>query len=519
MVFKCTQWVQIASFCYRVLRKKYQRLWRMRRTKLKILLLMCICWLTIKAELDGGDVCSEDFCARPDLCAYVFTFGKGENGVCPAVSNAIQSVNDIEDDIDLLYERFRESNRAIDLVKQGQDNILSLIYQQNEVIGELESRVDMNDGGTGGYLDSLMDQIETIKENLTDLYARSVSVQQIIREDREAHNTQLQVLERKISQLEAKNTFFEGELTRLASLIAADQENGKWRTDLRCGSSFPLADGTPAECNPDSDYPCCSSIGWCGNTRDHCSCGNCIDYRTTGQENRKWRDDLRCGSSFPLADGTPAECNPDGEYPCCSSIGWCGNTWDHCSCGNCIDYRTAGHENGKWRTDLRCGSTFPLADGTPAECNPDGEYPCCSSIGWCGNTRDHCSCDNCIDYRIAGQENGKWRADLRCGSSFPLADGTPAECNPGSEYPCCSSIGWCGNTWDHCSCDNCKDYRKSNQKWRDDFRCGSAFPLANGSPAECDPNGEYPCCSPYDWCGNTGDHCSCASCVDYRTRK
>ncbi|XP_070577779.1 uncharacterized protein [Ptychodera flava] len=366
---------------------------KMRLTNLEILLLMCICWLTIKAELDGGDVCSEDFCARPDLCAYVFTFGKGENGICPAVSNAIQSVNDLEDDIDLLYERFRESNRAIDLVKQGQDNILGLIYQQNEVIGELESRMERNDSIAERYFDLLMNQMETIKANLTNLNARSVNLKQIIREDQVAHSTQLQILDRKISQLEAKNTFFEGELTRLGSLIG--QGNKKWRDDLRCGLKFPLADGTPAECNPDSDKPCCSSIAWCGKTWDHCSCENCIDYRSQG--NKKWRDDLRCGLKFPLADGTPAECNPDSDKPCCSSIAWCGNTWDHCSCENCIDYRSQG--NKKWRDDLRCGLKFPLADGTPAECNPDSDKPCCSSIAWCGNTRDHCSCENCIDYR------------------------------------------------------------------------------------------------------------------------
>ncbi|XP_070576117.1 bone morphogenetic protein 1-like [Ptychodera flava] len=53
-------------------------------------------------------------------------------------------------------------------------------------------------------------------------------------------------------------------------------------------------------------------------------------------------------------------------------------------------------------------------------------------------------------------------------------------------------------------------------RWRDDYQCGPNYPLPDGSPAECDPNGIYPCCSPYDWCGNTPDHCECPGCIDFR---
>ncbi|XP_066271606.1 uncharacterized protein [Branchiostoma lanceolatum] len=54
------------------------------------------------------------------------------------------------------------------------------------------------------------------------------------------------------------------------------------------------------------------------------------------------------------------------------------------------------------------------------------------------------------------------------------------------------------------------------KKWREDARCGQGYPGKDGSPAECDPSGIYPCCSPANWCGNTADHCDCADCVDYR---
>ncbi|XP_066270446.1 uncharacterized protein [Branchiostoma lanceolatum] len=53
------------------------------------------------------------------------------------------------------------------------------------------------------------------------------------------------------------------------------------------------------------------------------------------------------------------------------------------------------------------------------------------------------------------------------------------------------------------------------KKWRDDKRCGQGWPAEDGSPAECDPSGKYPCCSPANWCGNTANHCDCPDCVDY----
>ncbi|CAL4122432.1 unnamed protein product, partial [Meganyctiphanes norvegica] len=52
-----------------------------------------------------------------------------------------------------------------------------------------------------------------------------------------------------------------------------------------------------------------------------------------------------------------------------------------------------------WRSDLRCGSNFKLANGKPSVCNPDSKYPCCGKSGWCGNLEGHCECTGCKDYR------------------------------------------------------------------------------------------------------------------------
>ncbi|KAI8477541.1 hypothetical protein Bbelb_447260 [Branchiostoma belcheri] len=53
------------------------------------------------------------------------------------------------------------------------------------------------------------------------------------------------------------------------------------------------------------------------------------------------------------------------------------------------------------------------------------------------------------------------------------------------------------------------------QKWRDDYRCGDGYTTGDGRTAECDPDSNWPCCSPGNWCGNTAAHCDCAGCVYY----
>ncbi len=42
--------------------------------------------------------------------------------------------------------------------------------------------------------------------------------------------------------------------------------------------------------------------------------------------------------------------------------------------------------------------------------------------------------------------NGKYRSDGRCGAEAPLEGGGTAECDPNSEYWCCSAHGFCGGS-------------------------------------------------------------------------
>ena len=322
-----------------------------------------------------------------------------------------------------------------------------------------------------------------------------------------------------------------------------------WRNDGKCGSGYPLPNGTAAQCDPDGENPCCSRHGVCGNKARHCSCRYCRDYkfeklwRESGGK-QMWRNDGKCGSGYPLPNGTAAQCDPDGENPCCSNrwYGVCGNTAEHCSCRYCKDYKFERwwRESGgtqKWRNDGKCGRYNLLPNGTAAQCNPDGENPCCSDSVWhglgeCGNTAEHCSCRYCKDYKFERwwRESGgtqKWRNDSRCGSNYLLPDRTPAQCDPDGDKPCCSSNGYgvCSNAAKHCSCSDCTNYTRvhreweesgGTQKWRYDGKCGSNYPLPDGSPSQCDPDGDKPCCRTlYEECGNTVDYCSCSYCTNY----
>lgn len=64
---------------------------------------------------------------------------------------------------------------------------------------------------------------------------------------------------------------------------------------------------------------------------------------TTNTVKQRWRPDFKCGERvppLPLPDKGAVECDPAGEAPCCSSLGWCGKSALHCTCEVCADYST-----------------------------------------------------------------------------------------------------------------------------------------------------------------------------------
>jgi hypothetical protein len=176
------------------------------------------------------------------------------------------------------------------------------------------------------------------------------------------------------------------------------QQSDKWRTDGRCGASNPAPNGQAGECNPSSASPCCSSSGWCGDTSDHCSCGSgCRDFRGPASQPAqsapaaKWRTDGRCGSSYPAPNGQAGECNPSSAGPCCSSGGWCGNTPAHCggsqpaqpastkgaftALGKCLDVDGGNRANG---------TRVQIWDCVSGHANQQWEHNSAGQLVWVG---------------------------------------------------------------------------------------------------------------------------------------
>lgn len=147
-----------------------------------------------------------------------------------------------------------------------------------------------------------------------------------------------------------------------------------------------------------------------------------------------------------------------------------------------LPFVTAGNPALPWRADGRCGDGLVAPDGSrPARCNPwhpEG-HTCCSAAGWCGRSKDHCLCPTCVNYQI----REPWRADGRCGEDVEGKDGTrPAECNPldALNRTCCSDVGWCGGSKEHCGCKDCLHFVGT-------CSCSAAAPCKDAYSGRCYP--------------------------------
>lgn len=135
-----------------------------------------------------------------------------------------------------------------------------------------------------------------------------------------------------------------------------------------------------------------------------------------------------------------------------------------------ITWYTADAGDGKRG---RCGRGVPPLNGLPPTCNPDDPTAhCCSNGGYCGNSKEHCECQGCVDF--AKQRDFKWKpiewwtfaenpANVgRCGPDAPrLPSGKVAKCDGESEAAhCCSVSGYCGGGSSYCECLGCVDFKK-----------------------------------------------------------
>ncbi|XP_078671127.1 uncharacterized protein LOC144911180 isoform X2 [Branchiostoma floridae x Branchiostoma belcheri] len=107
---------------------------------------------------------------------------------------------------------------------------------------------------------------------------------------------------------------------------------------------------------------------------------------------RKWREDLRCGKDYLVEHGKPAECDPGSHYPCCSSENHCGSTAADCDCLDCVNYRDTlsgicANGNVIDKTQI-CDDTDDCGDNT------DEQQNCCERRGRKSCANGHTCIDN-----------------------------------------------------------------------------------------------------------------------------
>ncbi|XP_078616566.1 uncharacterized protein LOC144884896 isoform X2 [Branchiostoma floridae x Branchiostoma japonicum] len=363
-------------------------------------------------------------------------------------------------------------------------------------------------------------------------------------------------LQGTVAQQDAKIADLTARLQRLEHVSPK-----KWREDGQCGEGFPAADGNPAECDPDGIYPCCSPANWCGNTADHCDCPDCVDYRNTksGSESREyislgcWRD--TSDRAIPTLEGTDPRL--DGDYKSrenpiekCYQValsrgfpvfalqngGWCAgsadglNTYDRY--GPSTTCASDG-EGGPWGNEVyRITDNHGLKIKTSATTDSQSDDAFTIEI-----FSDDCDgIRGCTTVTISGLASAGTEYDR----TFTTSNfGVPTRLLLTASGEDWLKLDWvdvynayseqsyhflCPNDGCQVSTDSSEGSRQlllavdGPKKWREDIRCGEGFPDEDGNPAECDPDSIYPCCSPFNWCGNTADHCDCTDCVDYRDK-
>ncbi|XP_070534535.1 uncharacterized protein [Ptychodera flava] len=427
-------------------------------------------------------------------------------------------------------------------------------------------------------------------------------------------------------------------------------EGESWREDVQCGPGFTAPNGvSPAECDPHGIYPCCSTANWCGISNDHCKCYGCIDYREVYGVTESPVDACSEPKRITIPDdGEVTVTSPTypNFYPSYANCRWfitadsdmeievtvnevdletcCANVYigtgdtlrqnELFTVTNTMTTSTVAESNkvwiqfvssasqvqrgegfsitlkpksrgNAWREDVQCGPGFTAPNGvSPAECDPHGIYPCCSTANWCGISDDHCKCYGCIDYRevygvtespvdacsepkrITIPRNGEVTVTS---PNYPIFYPSYANCrwyvtaesdseiqinvNDVDLESCCanvyigtgddvnynqllslssgtttSSVAESNKVWIRFASSATRienghgfsitlKAQSGGNAWREDVQCGPGFTAPNGvSPAECDPHGIYPCCSTANWCGISDDHCKCVGCIDYR---
>ncbi|ORX78382.1 hypothetical protein BCR32DRAFT_206888 [Anaeromyces robustus] len=268
---------------------------------------------------------------------------------------------------------------------------------------------------------------------------------------------------------------------------------------------------------------CCSQYGYCDTTSEHCGKGCQPDYgvcslkasstvkKTTTTKKKIPTSTVkdRCGPQF-------GACSVAGE--CCSQYGYCDTTSEHCGKGCQPDYGVcslkASSTVKKTTTTKKKVPTSTVKDRCGPQfgaCSVAGE--CCSQYGYCDTTNEHCGKGCQPEYETISKlrKRNDNQSDFFISNSdyiYPVSSVENRKCGP--EYGacseagvCCSQYNYCGVTNEHCGegCQSkygvCTTSKVTPTSSVQDGKCGSEYGSCNTGD----------CCSQYGYCGDTSEYC------------